>query len=1123
VQGAFQSRLLSPLCSVDDFFDCLNGTASGHLAQSVHNEGRRSVTWGPHSEPSRADGFKSRHSGEDAQGSKHSNMRAGPSQNGVNQSGLRQTGSGRAQETPLGRRGSADSKAGLVAEQDVESAGMAEYSARAKIAGVKVFLLMPGEKRKGGLSSDRGKKAEPRRGHETGSSELGGEVISSRSHPEEMQPSRGVADTDLEQQQERTYRATGKVEETAGHVSEAQWRFAAEGTTKREEAVVVDLDGVLSEQSRWTTEQGGSGLFSARQNLERQNVESAVECIDAVSKGIGQSAPEEEGMWPSLDGEEAASHSADRFPAFLAAEGVDCFETSRDCPDGEAAQEEDTFSDALDFEDADSLELLGGSDGGMRKTACSKGFESSARRPGADGDVSDEESGSREEFGSANDVLKLDALAGSAGRAEEERPCEIVEREWSPEPEEREALEKRGAPFGAENWGAFGVSHAGEVALEMPLEEDESEGEEGYPMGQADPRAGSVFGRESLLAWSGAGSEHWNEEETGQGFGVSVSGGLGDRSLGEAPGGFQAEGLGFRSPEREDDERAEALGGGGKEVEGALNGRESDTLDREEEGEVEDGSDPAPRDFVEIVCTSLTLSVAISSSSTLIEVASDTVEIAEVLYNPAESQLSSPQPHSSQTPSGNRLGSFEGEPPIRTAQTVSPHESQLQQVEAALPSPFGFPHPSPPSQKPLPVPSHNSPNLPSSSKTTPLEVAHLFERRKLVKVRSGPPITKPAAVFKIVLGSVGSPGRIPGANFAPDGTQGRSLGRQGSLLGHVELSPPESPLRDINVELQPVTVYVDMGLPDRLKRFTNVVGGSPSLEPAVQPVPLLRASQVLPSPWRSFDGFLPAQVLPRPGSSPVDDIIDDLDMQLSRGGARNGGKAPAVDKQAGALSLSVSSPCFRAILSFPDLRNCSRSDGADFEGKSSEQAEHPGVGRGDFLALDLFSVKSHDDQDATLSFKSTPSRTTPQHSFPSSSAQDLGSCVSVGAGNLALYLVTDACSLEGDSATPPKYRAFSLLSVSSQPLVSRQPQKQKGPSKRARFSTCLEGGGAESEGLRGLGVSLEVRMKLEAETGDWLARLAWEGAAAQKTRGDGEATSRPLRLCSFYELFLQNS
>lgn len=194
----------------------------------------------------------------------------------------------------------------------------------------------------------------------------------------------------------------------------------------------------------------------------------------------------------------------------------------------------------------------------------------------------------------------------------------------------------------------------------------------------------------------------------------------------------------------------------------------------------------------------------------------------------------------------------------------------------------------------------------------------------------------------------------------------------------------------------------------------------------------------------------------------------------------------SAEAQQGALSITVSSSCFRTILSFPEEND------EDAAKKPTSRRSLGAPCRGDFLALDLLSGSSPNDQPAFLSYKIDPPELPLRRSFSSTPPQPESS-VCLGAADLGFYLVTDSHFTTGGSAQAPGYRAFSLLSVSQQPSP---PSKQKAPRKPARLSSPVD----ES----GLGVSLDVRMRAAAETGDWLAQLAWEATSAQKTRGDGE-------------------
>lgn len=932
------------------------------------------------------------------------------------------------------------------------TSAVASYSARAKIAGVKIILLAPVEKRKR-TGPDRCKGGAETR------APLGG------GSGERSEMAGAVKAEELGQQVTEVAQESGRRREDSGSFAGSDFRMGR--GLVGSQAAAVRGEGEGREQPGALT--GEATTFGSKLQAKRQT-----ECVEFHRRLIVDKSPIRSSSAESLQ-----SAEENRFEQGSKSLGV--------AAQAAAGLEEDDFSDALDYEETDGQDSA---DNGASAIPMHAKFP--GRGWGVD-DVSNGDSGSRDEFGSANDVQRLENdWLGGIGTRGPEPPCEIVEREWSPEPTEHEAIELRtnvadfsggrstgpnagGVHVGKSSGGldpreVSGGWNGGEVALEMPLD-NESEEEDGYGMRPAEPQMASVFGRESLLAWSGAGSEHWNG-------GYETEDVAGSASY-PPEKEWDREGLGFATLEDRGVLRDE---GTANPAEEELSGADSPgTAEYELKGQEEAGEElESPRDYLEAVCTGLSFSVAVSASSTSIEIASDTLEIAEVLHSPQVLEL------------GSRLDVARDSamPPRESAHKLTPRERRLQQVEAALPSPYGAPQPftrSGSQTRTFPFAVSSSFSTNGNAPDAPLlsEQLSMSERRKLVKVRSGPPITKPAVAVSVLISPGGSTGRVDGG---PNHARGKALGRQSSLLGHADPAPRDTPSTEVKAELQPVTLFLDLSLPERLKRFAPVSGGPATPVPAVTPVPLLRASQVLPSPRRSFEDFLPSQVLPRPGSSPVDDIIDDLDRQLSGSDA---GLLRSAEAQQGALSITVSSSCFRTILSFPEENDSIDKDAA------KKPTSRPNVGapyRGDFLALDLFSGSSPNDQPAFLSYKIEPPELYLRRSFSSAPSPEPESSVCLGAADLGFYLVTDSYFTTGGSAQAPGYRAFSLLSVSKQP---GPPSRQKPPWKPARLSSPVD----ES----GLGVSLDVRMRPAAESGDWLAQLAWDATSAQKTRGDGKS------------------
>ncbi|GAQ87036.1 autophagy protein 2 [Klebsormidium nitens] len=1028
--------------SVDDFFDCINGTASGHLSRSSHSSGRRSVTWAAPSETR----------------SESSTRRAQPIGEipAVSPSTeLNRPGFGQVQGTPASRQALPDPNASSDPHFNHKDSGtnaVASYSARAKIAGLKVILLAPGDKRKR-KGSERCQGGDRMRAPPGG----GGAGRLER---------RGAAGSMTQEAKQRVAevaRESGQRREENGSVAESDCGGARGLGGCGATAVRNGGDGGRQPEGSTGEATGVGRDFQSSRRTDGVRWESR----PAVEEGPICYPTNGLGSWAIGDLE----HGSMGF-----GEGAH----ARSTP------EEDDFSDALGFAQTDGPDF---------PDDVANAFSARLRTPGRAGgidDVSNADSGSRDEFGSANDVLRLETdCVGGFGTRGSEPPGEIVEREWSPEPTEQEAVELRekvaafpgglstgrnaggvhadSFPGGLNPGEVLGGRNGGEVALEMPLE-NESEEEDGYGMRPAESHMASVFGRDSLLAWSGAGLEHWNGGGESEGFG-----GLADDPPEGERGGLRGSTLEDRAVSRGE----ESAGFAADEITGSDDAGMAG--ERLEEGEEADEKSESPRDFLEAVCTNLSFSVAVSGSSTSIEIASDTLEIAETLHTPQVPELGSQR-------RGTRNVTM---PPPAAAHEATPREQQLQQVEAALPSPYGAPQPfartsAQTRTSPFAVPFKQSQNGSLLDTPPSSDALHVAERRRLVKVRSGPPVTKPAVVVKVLISSGGSTGRTDGGqNYA----RGKSLARQSSLLGHSEPVPRKTSLTEVKAELQPVTLFLDLSLPKRLKRFAPVSGVPPAPAPAVTPVPLLRASQVLPSPRRSFEDFLPSQVLPRPGSSPVDDIIDDLDRQFSGGDA---GMHPFSKPQRGALSISVSSSCFRVILSFPKEDDSCEEDAAK---KLMSRTSLGAPCRRDFLALDLFSGSSPDGQPAFLSYKIDPPETSLRRSFSSIPPKEPESSVSLGAANLGLYLVTDSHFATGGSVQSPGYRAFSLLSVSKQPGHSA---RQKAPRKHARLFSPVD-----ATGSAGLGISLDVRMRPGAESGDWLAQSAWEATSAQKTRGDG--------------------
>lgn len=668
---------------------------------------------------------------------------------------------------------------------------MASYSARAKIAGVKLILLAPAEKRKQ-TESDR-----CRGGNKTRAPPGGGSAERSETAGAVWGKTEGMGQRDIEVAQE-----SGRRREDSGSVAEGDFGGGRGLGGSRAAAVRGGVDG--KKQPGALT--GEATTFESDLQSNRQT-----ECVE-----FNRRPSVEKGPVHSSSANGLRRMGENRLEQGSKSVGV--------AAHAAAALEEEDFSDALDYVETDGQAFP---DNGA--SAIPMHAKSLGRGWGVD-DVSNGDSGSRDEFGSANDVLRVENdWVGGIGTRGPEPPCEIVEREWSPEPTEHEAVElcAKVADFsggrssvpnaggvhvdtssgGLDSLEVLGGWNGGEVALEMP-QDNESEEEDGYGMREVEPRMASVFGRESLLAWSGAGSEHWNGGGDIEGFGGLVD----DPPETE----WEREGLGVGTLENRGVLRGEGLA---NSVEDELVGADGpgtaeDELEKREEADEELES---PRDYLEAVCTGLSFSVAVSASSTSIEIASDTLEIAEVLHTPQVLEL------------GSRLEVARNSamPPPESGHEVTPREQQLQQVEAALPSPYGAPQPSARSSAhartfPFAVPSSSFSNGNASDAPLLSEQFALSERRKLVKVRSGPPITKPAVVVSVLISPGGSTGRVDGGQ---NHARGKALGRQSSLLGHADPAPRDAPLTEVKAELQPVTVFLDLSLSERLKRFAPISGG----------------------------------------------------------------------------------------------------------------------------------------------------------------------------------------------------------------------------------------------------------------------------------------------------------